>query len=163
MRVEIKGQEELARRLANIPQQFQNGVLRKVAQQVFGAAQKGADRHTKTGALRQSVFLKPIPGNNGYLVGLDERRAPYARYVHEGTRPHVIESKPYPFPVYFMRKTKTGKVAPYLKRKKSLRWAHGNNFIFAEKVFHPGYKGDKFLEQAVQAGINYVKREYGNS
>lgn len=158
--VEIKGVAELNARLAGIADTLQVKVLRDVAQAVYDSAERGADAHTIDGFLRRSVYMHPI--KDGYEIGLDQKIAPYAKYVHNGTRPHVIESKPYPFPVFFMRRTKSGKTVPYLKRTKSLRWQHGNNNVFAEKVFHPGYKGDPFLETAVKAGIKYFDAKYGN-
>ena len=65
------------------------------------------------------------------VITLDEEAVPYARFVHEGTRPHKI------FP----------------RNKKMLRWPakDGHGFISPWKkgfVDHPGTKPDPFLYQA---------------
>lgn len=82
--------------------------------------------HTKTGALERSLGKRRIPG--GWEIGHDSRVAPYARFVHDGTKPHAI------FP----------------RNKKALRWPSGSAFRFARKVRHPGYKGDRWMERAAR-------------
>jgi hypothetical protein len=53
----------------------------------------------------------------------------YARYVHEGTRAHVIRAK----------------------TKKVLRFkGRGGGWVFAKKVNHPGTKKREFVEQALR-------------
>ena len=39
-----------------------------------------------------------------------------------------------------------------------MRWVAGNNFIFAKKVKHPGYKGDPFFELAVRDEVPKFER-----
>jgi hypothetical protein len=112
-------------KLPKIDDAFLEFVVRDVSQVVYDETQKGAGRHTKTGALFQSVFNRPIKG--GRVVGHDEGRAPYAKFVLYGSRPHIIRPK-----------------------KKALRWASGNGWAFAKFVRHPGYKGDPYLIQAAE-------------
>jgi hypothetical protein len=58
--------------------------------------------------------------------------APYARFVHDGTKPHLIPKQPMPHPV-------TG--------KKALRWVGKAGLpAFARQVKHPGYKGDPWFK-----------------
>lgn len=81
--------------------------------------------HNKTHALERSLGKRRIPG--GWEIGHDSRIAPYARFVHDGTKPHMI------FP----------------RNKKALRWPVGSKFRFSRKgVKHPGYKGDPWLRRA---------------
>jgi hypothetical protein len=80
--------------------------------------------HNKTHALERSLGKRRIPG--GWEISHDSRIAPYARFVHDGTKPHAI------FP----------------RNKKALRWAAGGAFHFAGKVNHPGTKPDKWMERA---------------
>jgi len=52
----------------------------------------------------------------------------YAIFVHEPTRPHIIEPR----------------------RAKVLRFIIGGKVIFAKKVKHPGTKGQPFFEKAIR-------------
>lgn len=93
---------------------------------------EGAGRHTKTGALHASVFNRRVDSDLARMVGHDLERAPYARWVIGGAKPHTIRPN-----------------AP----RKALRWVVGNRFIFARKVNHPGYEGDNYIEPAAQAAL----------
>jgi hypothetical protein len=58
--------------------------------------------------------------------------APYAKYVHDGTQPHVIEGNPL---LVF-------------------RWVERGGVIFrGPSVNHPGYRGDPFLRNAMFAVV----------
>lgn len=62
-----------------------------------------------------------------------EAYAPYALYVHEGTKPHVIEAK----------------------NVKVLRFpSSGGMVTFAQKVNHPGTQGRPFLTEALTAVVS---------
>lgn len=106
--------------------------------------------HNKTHALERSLYKRRIPG--GWEIGHDSRVAPYARFVHDGTKPHAI------FP----------------RRRKALRWATANvaafavgsangakypgkanaalfGFRFSKKgIHHPGTKPDRWIERAAR-------------
>lgn len=97
---------------------------------VFEMAYDLADTHTQSGALISSLYHKKLNANT-YEIGADKNRASYAIFVHNGTKPHEIRPK----------------------NRKFLRWSGGSGFIFAKKVTHPGYKGDKFLINAVKKSI----------
>jgi len=96
---------------------------------VYNRAIDRADEHTKTGVMMKSIFLNKI--NNDYYIGADKKVAPYALFVHWGTKPHAIKRD----------------------KRKALRWADGGVFRFAKEVHHPGYKGDPFLTLALDDGI----------
>lgn len=136
MRLEVSGLDAVRLEVQQLPEKVERKVLRRMAQVVYEVAERGADGHTKTGALRQSLYLRPIPG--GWEVGHDPQRAPHAVFVHWGTRPHVIRVKP---------KSEGGK-------RRALRFQPGGGvFVFAQKVNHPGYKGDAWLVRAADEAM----------
>lgn len=140
IRLDIAGTSALGQQLAEVPKRIERAVLLRMSQIVYDHAERAADRHTKTGALRQSLYNKAIPG--GREVGHDTRRAPHAVFVHWGTRPHVIRPK----------------------KKKSLRWAGpGGRFTFAKKVKHPGYKGDAYLIEAAREAVKRMPEIVANA
>lgn len=118
----------------DLPPNVAKDVVLRMSQIAYDAVQLGADRHTKTGALFQSVYNRQIP--NGREVGHDPTRAPYAQFVIFGTRPHVIRPK----------------------NKKALRWPAGAGFRFAKFVNHPGYRGDDYMTTAA----DYAVRQFAN-
>lgn len=100
----------------------------------FDEGQRGAARHSKTGALVQSLFNREI--QNGREVGQDLQRAPHALFVHFATKAHAIVPK----------------------NKKALRWSGGGRFMFAKRVWHPGYRGDPYLHNAADAAVRQFHR-----
>jgi len=74
-------------------------ILDRIARQAKVIVERpGNHPYSKTGRMRESIGTTPIKGVNQYSVtgsvtaGGD--LAPYAVYVHEGTRPHVIKARP---------------------------------------------------------------------
>ncbi|MEY2656190.1 MAG: hypothetical protein RLZZ524_3218 [Pseudomonadota bacterium] len=120
--------------LRRLPANLERLTILRMSQIAYDAALRGADRHTKTGALRQSLYNRAIP--KGREVGHDPARAPHALFVNFGTRPHVIRPKD----------------------KKALRWVAGNGFVFAKKVNHPGYRGDAYIVQAATEAVREFAR-----
>jgi hypothetical protein len=116
----IEGVREQFARLGNAPQHALDVTAEKLED--FIQAQIGP--HAKTGMLERSLGKVRIPA--GWEIGHDSRVAPYARFVHDGTKPHLI------FP----------------SKKKALRWAGGGVFHFANVVHHPGNKPDKWMDRA---------------
>lgn len=121
--------EQVIHRLTLVPDRLAHAVVLEMSQIAFDHMQAGADRHTKTGALFQSVYNRAIPG--GRQIGHDTERAPHAAFVIWGTRPHKIKPK----------------------TKKALRWAGPGGFIFAKFVNHPGYKGDNYIHTAANEAV----------
>ena len=122
--VTLTGTEAIRDQFARLNRTAQFKAMAKTSQELYDYVELAADKHTKTGALFQSVFQKRE--GETFLIGNDLQRAPHAAFVHWGTRPHDIRPK----------------------RKKVLRWASGNYFVFAKVVKHPGYKGDPWLKRA---------------
>lgn len=69
----------------------------------------------RTDGLRATVFL-------------DSTAVPYGRYLHEGTKAHVIEPR----------------------NRRVLRWPVGEDFAFAKRVRVSGIKPDPFLYNAAE-------------
>lgn len=89
--VTLTGEKRIKEAFAKLNDAAQRGVIKKTAQDVFDYAGNQADTHTKTGALARSTYIRSIIG--GFEVGHDERMAPHAKFVHWGTKPHVINPK----------------------------------------------------------------------
>lgn len=127
--ITVNGVNTVRGELLQLPEKVEASVIRQMAQIAYDSAERGADKHTKTGALRQSLFTRAIP--KGREVGHDLQRAPHALFVQLGTRPHVITPD----------------------KKKALRWTAGGMFVFARRVNHPGYRGDAYLVRAADDAI----------
>lgn len=130
IKVSISGVEGVQQSLARLVPQSEKAAL-ELAERIHELAREGADKHTKTGALIDSLGHGPrkIPG--GWKISHNRQRAPHAVFVHWGTRPHTIQPK----------------------KRKVLRWAGPDGFIFAKAVRHPGYKGDPWMVRAAAQAI----------
>lgn len=83
-------------------------------QQQDGKLKDAVQTEFSMGGLVGRVFLDPA--------------TPYATYIHEGIRPHMI------FP----------------KRRKALRWVKGSDFVFSKRARFPGWQKDPFLYDALR-------------
>lgn len=144
VRVTVEGLEAAERRLQATPHHI-TGALDATAVALEGLVEAGAGRHAKTGALERSIFKARVTG--GWEIGHDSRVAPHARFVHDGTRPHVIVPN----------------------KRKSLRWPvpwrpgvlpsdRGPGFAFAKRVDRPGYRGDAWLRRAAREALPIFER-----
>ncbi len=79
--------------------------------------------------LMKAVRIKPDEPSMEKHVYLDGNVVPYAVFIHEGIKPHDI------FP----------------NRRKALRWADGNKFLFAKRVRFPGWDPDPFIYDAFES------------
>ena len=132
--INIHGIEAIRATFARLVPEAQAKVLKGLAQVAFDTAQRQVDTHTQTGALARSLRLRS-DGEGGWIIGHDQQHAPYAPFVHWGSRPHIIRPR----------------------EKKSLRWPSGQGgktgFVFAKWVRHPGYAGDAWLVQAADEAV----------
>jgi len=135
--------DAIRRSLQRLVPDLHADVTRETAQEAFDAALAGADRHTKTGALKRSLKLRKLmfTGGERYEIYHDLKAAPHALFVHWGTKPHLIRPK----------------------NRKALRWEGPNGFIFARIVHHPGYKGDPYLENARSSVVRGFTRIAANT
>ncbi len=122
--VNVTGTEALRAKLQRIGAVLTQQALESTALELEQFIGNEAAKHHKTGALVRSVYKARTP--DGWFIGHDLQHAPHARFVIEGTRPHLITPK----------------------NKKTLRWPVGGKFAFAKEVEHPGYKGDNYLRRA---------------
>lgn len=125
----VSGLSETQTWVQGLTRNIAKDVVLRMSQIAYDSVQRGADRHTKTGALFQSVYNRQVP--DGRAVGHDADRAPHAVFVVFGTRPHVIRPK----------------------KKKALRWPAGAGFRFAKFVNHPGYRGDDYMLTAANDAL----------
>jgi hypothetical protein len=110
-------------------------------QTAFNEAKRRIKSHEKTGRLTSSLEWENIP--TGVKIYNDRQSAFYAIFVHDGTRPHLIPKHPMPNPI-------TG--------KKALRWVGKNGLpAFARQVRHPGYKGDPWMQFAMDKAFEAMK------
>lgn len=99
---------------------------------------------SRSGLTELAIDTNVLVNGSGGIVGevfLNEGVSSWGRYVHEGTKPHVIRPR----------------------NKKWLRWPAGSGFRFAKTVMHPGTKPDQFIYEAGyanQAHINDVFNRY---
>lgn len=124
IQVTVNGLSELRQDLRDLGPKLEPEVILQLSLVAYDSAQTGAGEHFKTGALFQSLYNRQISG--GRSVGHDPGRAPHARFVIFGTRPHVIRPN----------------------KRKALRWVGPRGFVFAKAVNHPGYRGDDYMLRA---------------
>lgn len=83
----------------------------------------------KTGLLRNSITAPATPTVSGMSVkSTVVATAPYAGFVHDGTRPHVIRPR----------------------NASVLRFPTRSGIVFAAHVNHPGTKARPFLRNAIE-------------
>lgn len=114
----------------DIRRAFLNGsrnAAREFGGQVYRAAVREAPRGS-TGDLRRSLRTTTRLTFRGWAarVGSD---LDYAKFVHDGTRKHVIRPRP---------------------PRKALRFTIDGSVVFAARVNHPGTKPNRFLDRALQ-------------
>jgi hypothetical protein len=114
--------------------------LSMIADHVVNEARRTTLFRDRTGMLRRSILRGPVAGSfaSGTLA-VDTKAGigmSYGVFIHDGTRPHVIEAK----------------------RRKSLRFVVGGGFIFARSVRHPGTQPRPFMQEAVRASSAFATR-----
>lgn len=94
---------------------------------------------SRSGMLGKSISHEYNDATMTGTVFLDSAVAPYARFIHDGTKPYTIVPR----------------------EKKALRWVamSYDHFIFAKRVHHPGIKEDPFLYEAGQKIAPSIKEE----
>ena len=126
----------------NLKELIRKRAVAKLADEIYQNAFNRADAHTQTGVMLSALYNRK-KSDLRYEVGIDNKRASYGIFVHNGTKPHEIKAK----------------------NRKFLRWVPGSEFIFAtqrvrvaKKVKHPGYKGDAFFELAIKQEVPKFER-----
>ena len=95
---------------------------------------------SRTGNLERAIEGGYTDDGREGWVEINRAVAKYGPYVHEGFPPHVIEPR----------------------IKKALRWFANDEVHFAKRVNHPGFKGDPFLFEALDARENVIFGIFSN-
>lgn len=115
-----------------IPDKTAEGVrlcLKKGARDIREHAVKHHRFKSRTAKLERAIKSDVDDAAMVGRVFIDDKAAPYGKFVHEGTRSHPIQPR----------------------KRKMLRWAiSGGGFAFAKHVMHPGATPDQFLYQAAE-------------
>jgi hypothetical protein len=91
----------------------------------------------KTGELKRSIGSRVVRSHKGGYSTEVFASAPYALFHHSGTRPHIIRPR----------------------NASVLRFEVGGSVVFAKRVWHPGFRGNRFLWLAmVDAGLQPKRR-----
>ena len=140
MRIESEALRAALRRVEIEIERAAPHALSMIADQVVNEARRTTLFRDRTGLLRRSILRGPLAGSfaAGTLT-VDAKAgigASYGVFVHDGTRPHVIEPN----------------------KRKSLRFVAGGGFIFSRRVQHPGTQPRPFLQEAVRASESFATR-----
>lgn len=138
MSTHVKGSAELMKRLVAMEAAFPNALLqaaREEAEIVMSEAK--AECQANLGELRSSGVVEPVRSLGATIavrMGFGGASAPYALYVHEGTKPH--------FPP-------VSALIPWVIRqlKVSAKDAPGVAYLVARKIAAKGTAPTKFLER----------------
>lgn len=115
-------------RLSGMPEKLRAALVRKTTQlRLQLEAKSKANAPVVTGRLRRSIASdQEASGNTVEGRVFTSSDVPYARYVEEGTRPHIIEAK-----------------------GKALAFVMGGKQVFAKRVHHPGTAANPFLKRSL--------------
>lgn len=91
------------------------------------------------GQLRDSISYRPrVTASSANVEFMS--RAPYARYVINGTPAHTIVPR----------------------NARVLRWQQGGAWIYRQRVNHPGARANPFPEKAIRPLVPWVERKMRN-
>lgn len=117
---------------------LERGLLR-AALHVEGAAKDNVTPFTRTGRLRSSITHALDAGKLTATIGT---KVSYAPHVEFGTRPHTITPK-------------RGKVLAFPSGRTGTGRGSGST-VFAKSVKHPGFKGHRYMQRALESSRNEV-------
>lgn len=127
--IEVKGLDKLQSVLGEASGRLEKEIDNAMKKSILFIEREAKIRTpVQTGRLRSSFRTEFAP-----LRALLYPAVHYAKYVHEGTKPHII------FPV----------------AKKALFWRGAKHPV--KMVQHPGSRAVKFLENAVQSSVARIK------
>ncbi len=145
MKISIQHLDETLHLLEEMDEERAQEAIDAVSEALFENVKFYARPHFRKGQLEKNIYKKV--GHLEAEVGVDDanmmvswkgKRINYVAFVLFGTRPHIIEPK----------------------RKKALRFSPKNldEFVFAKRVRHPGYRGDDFLHTALQKTMENLEK-----
>ena len=136
MKLKIKvDTDKLVRAFEKAPDETREKIRQAVKETARDIKTRASAEHrytSRSGLLERSgvhyrVERRVKSGAVGYVF-LDDVAVPYGRYLHEGTKSHVIEPR----------------------NRRVLRWPVGEDFAFAKRVRVSGIKPDPFLYNAAE-------------
>jgi hypothetical protein len=140
--ITITGLEALRVTLRNVAS-LDTKVIDDMAEIAFNTMRAGAGRHSPrpqgTGRLYASMFREGA-GTLRQVVGHDLNAAPHAMFVVFPTRPHEI------------RPRKPGGVLAWRAN------GGGGPWVFRRRVWHPGYAGDNYRDEAEAAALSRMRQ-----
>ena len=137
MKASIEGIKETFEAFDKVVNLYPFECLVAVTEDIYKNAKENVEPHWKTGRLENNldyrVHKKTLESevyimNDGMMVNWDNKSLNYALFVHFGTKDHDIVPK----------------------KKKALRWATVDGWVFAKKVHVSGIKPDPFMYNALQ-------------
>ena len=134
--------EGLVKAFEAVPDKTQEMVKRQLKMAARDIKEYAAEHHRYTsrgGDLERRGVIYRVKDNKAVL-SLNPN-VPYAVFVHEGTKPHIIEPR----------------------NKKALRWVARGEFAFAKRVHHPGTEKDQFLYEAAENEMPKIQSRFENA
>lgn len=140
--IQIPELQRLIRRFEQAPALVAEEVARateeaaeEVQTEVLGRTPRG-----ETGRLGNTLRVEVQTSGSEFTATITTG-VPYARFVEEGTRPHVIEPR----------------------RKKALAFRGRGGRIVRRRVMHPGTRGVFFMRRGWEASQPHIRRRYANA
>jgi len=142
--IRIKNEENILRVLDTLPKERTTQAVKDITEDLYENVKKLARPHFRQRSTLETNIRHKVKSNagivwidnDGMLVNWRGRRLNYVEFVLYGTRPHIIKPR----------------------RKKALRFVKLGDFVFAKRVRHPGYRGDNFLQKAINETLNNLER-----
>lgn len=126
MPAEVRIDANRLERLLRLPGSPGERLLRRRADRVADRARVLGARHGSMGRFVQDPVIR---GSGRGMTAVIECTHPAVRFVLFPTRPHLILPR---------------------RRGGVLRFEAEGRTVFAKRAFHPGYRGDNFMEQALR-------------
>ena len=139
VQVQVTGYKGLMKGLMRAPGFMENAIHIALDKSLFSMERESKLRTpVDTGHLRRSIGKQGPEGWRGIRGNIASMgtKVHYARYVEEGTKPHVILPR----------------------RKKALYWK-GAPHPF-KRVMHPGFKGRWFMKKGVEASAPAIQKHF---
>ena len=138
--IKMSSIEDTFKTLDDISEAKAKKSIRVLTTATYKTVKRLAKKHRDTGVMETNIRHR-VKGQAGIvwiddanmLVNFKGRKVNYAIFVLFGTKPHTIVPKD----------------------KKVLMWG---KFHFAKRVEHKGYKGDNFMNKALNTTFNNVER-----
>lgn len=106
----------------------------------------------RTGNLSRAVFSKMVDATTG-VVGVGAE-APYARFINDGTAPHVITAHG----AIVAAAGRAGLDVKGISGPRALRFVMNGQVMFRQSVMHPGIRARHFMETALEAAMPDIQR-----